>query len=263
MPVPVLNRPAPRRRPVIASAAFLPSDLANLSLWLRADTQVFRDAGGTLPATADGDSALLWKDQSTPPFNFASSGINAPVLKTAGNGINNVPVLRFDGVDDYFLNNVNVLSDYITAAAYTLFVAARVVAVDTNTANTWENDGLVADAGGYFGTFMKSTPSLSAFNYTTSDDKVSLALALSTPFAVEQRHESGSLYLRRTGLAEVSVATGNTASLAGNLWIGRAGTVTAILNGDIAEAIIYQRALSAVERGQVRGYLATRYGLTW
>ena len=41
-----------------------PTSVANLLAWYKAGVGLYKDAGGTLPVSADGDSIALWKDQS-------------------------------------------------------------------------------------------------------------------------------------------------------------------------------------------------------
>lgn len=46
-----------------------------------------------------------------------------------------------------------------------------------------------------------------------------------------------------------------------NLWIGKAGHTTRYFNGDIAEVVFYDRALTSQEQADVEAYLTDKYGL--
>lgn len=70
-------------------------------LWLRADTGIYTNTGGTTPATADGDAVLVWKDQSGNGYN-ATIGSGGPIYRpgTTNRGFG---VLGFEhGSDQHF-----------------------------------------------------------------------------------------------------------------------------------------------------------------
>ena len=85
---------------------FDPSDLSTL----------FQDAAGTIPVTADGDPVGLMLDKSGNGYHASQTGSGArPVYRTDGT----LHWLKFDGIDDFLLTGVSVMSDqpYIMAAA--------------------------------------------------------------------------------------------------------------------------------------------------
>src|SRR4051812_19518760 len=72
------------------SSAFAPTDISGLKLWLKADSLSLND----------GDAVTTWTDSSG-NSNTASQGTaaNKPTYKTAV--LNALPVVRFDGSNDY------------------------------------------------------------------------------------------------------------------------------------------------------------------
>ena len=77
-------------------------DDTNLKFWLRADRQVFSDAGST--AATDGDTVQQWNDQTVGANNATQpTATNRPTYRTgtSGKAINFHPVIDFDGVDNY------------------------------------------------------------------------------------------------------------------------------------------------------------------
>lgn len=239
-----------------AAAAFLPTSLSGLTAWLRAD----------LGVTHSGNAVSLWADQSGNGRDFAQGvGASRPTLQATG-GPNGTACVDFDGTNDLLTNGA--LSGFIAAGAYTLFVVFRADAISTGAgdATAYDNDGPIGDSSANFGLFVRNAPSdqAVAYNWDGSSDVVALSCATATWHAAEQRHESGTLYARLHGTAEGSAASGNTMALTSNV---RLGTVYATANqyfdGQIAEVVVYNRALSLSERQQVRAYLTARYGLAW
>src|SRR5262245_39968698 len=111
--VPVL---APVRAPA-AAAAFAPTDVAGLQLWLRGDAGTFQDAARTTAAAADGDPVGGWRDDSGGAHHFSqATAAKRGTLKTGANGINGRSIVRFDGVDDYLSGPA--LSTLIGASAF-------------------------------------------------------------------------------------------------------------------------------------------------
>jgi hypothetical protein len=246
-----------------AASIFDPLTLTNLSLWLKGDAGTYQDSGFVTPATADGDPVGGWQDQSGNARHFAqASGASRFTLKLAANGINGRAVVRCDGVDDVLTNAV-ALSSVIAAGAYGLWAVYRPISLTSNQANTWANQALIADSGGYFAHVNKVTPEMRAANFDGTDDSCGVAATAGTAYGIQQRHDSGTLYLLRSGAAEASAASGNTASLVGTMVLGKSGTVGQYFNADIGEIVMMQAAPSASERTGMQSYLASRWGISW
>jgi hypothetical protein len=89
---------------------FAPDQIAGLEAWLEADA-----IGG-----ADGDPVTTWQDSHT--SNNDATGATGQTLQT--NEINGLPVVRFDGVDDFMVVNNIVAND----ATRTIFFVGRSLA---------------------------------------------------------------------------------------------------------------------------------------
>lgn len=57
--------------------------------------------------------------------------------------------------------------------------------------------------------------------------------------------------------------TRNSFNSGANVWVGSERDLAEYVNGDLAELLVYSRALSLDEINKVGAYLANRYGLTW
>jgi hypothetical protein len=232
-----------------------PQLIPNLGLWLKAD------AGVTLVGGAvDG-----WADQSGNGRDFSAPGAtNRPAYSGTLNGL---PVLTFDGTDDYLngnaasLNlaqNVNGLT-IIAVAKYGASAIQGLVSIGTGsvlgagrsaidvTATQWRLSGRRLD-GDSFGSVAGGTTSAvpviqsGVFRYSAGTAGVFIN-------SVSQND----------GAFQTAGATSNTASL--RFVIGCVINLSSFLNGDIAEVIIYQRAISVEERNSVERYLSVKWGI--
>lgn len=87
----------------------LPSDLANLIGWYRADA---------ITGLSDADPVGTWSDESGASNDLTSTGANRPTYKT--NIQNTLPAVRFDGTDDWMDVGTGAVS---TTTAGTVIIA--------------------------------------------------------------------------------------------------------------------------------------------
>jgi hypothetical protein len=241
---------------------------SGLSVWLRADMGVLTNATGNV---------TNWQDQATGDGSqdaTQATATNQPLFVASASGLNNQPVVRFDGVKDttgdrLLLGN---LSNKFTAGEATLFV------VYTGDSSLGANYS-VYSSGGLGGTYWdqgKVGPfyGATAFNYRYNENG-SFGNYPDTPCAgnhiVEFR--AGSDYTQFTnGVSLGTLTVANTAAASGGsykFWGGndhRIGNDSATeglnFRGDVAEIIIYSRVLTDTERNQVGAYLEERYGIS-
>lgn len=253
---------------------FVPTNLTGLQLWLDAsdaDTLYDATSGGSLVA-ADGGVAR-WEDKSG-NGRHATQGTSAnrPARKTAIQG--GKDVLRFDGSDDH-LTSTDFL-DLSSGQAITAFAVVKRAATgayhailakfnrtgDGSTEDGWAfrfTDTNKLDAAFFkdaAGTTRITDSSVTASNFTLFGFKA-VAGSLTT-----------SAVLYRQGAALASSSTGSVQSLDNTsyqLQIGiepYSGAFYSAYNGDIAEIIIYDSALSDTDREAVEDYLLGKWGIT-
>lgn len=226
------------------SQHFRPNQIANLDVWLRADTVVGND----------GDAIGTWTDESGAGHNATqATGTKQPLLKT--NIINGKPVLRFDGSDDY-------LSGTVTASTVkTLFIVAKkrtAANTATQVLNTLGNvnSGFFCDTdlvasigyyctGGFAATNLGGTP-------TNANILVQNFSALSSLKA----------YING-GAPAATLDPQDGYSVATTLYLGSTVGTSSWGDWDIAEVIHYTTNLSTANMDRVGGYLAAKYGLSW
>jgi hypothetical protein len=240
-----------------------PSSIAGLQLWLDASdaTTLFNATSGGSLVAADGGVAR-WEDKSGNARHATqSTSANRPARKTAVQG--GLDVLRFDGTDDFLQGS----STPGSGNARTVFVVSK-------SANTSGGEllqiGIRTQAEPIF---LARLIYISPDTYV-SGDLTSNVLVTNTQitinsfglFTFREISSDRSVSVRRN---QVSSATTGTLGL----FNGSAGfsvgartpppLVTAgFWNGDIAEIVTYDSALSDTDRAAVEAYLLAKWGIT-
>jgi len=243
----------------------------DLALWLRADLEVFSDAGST--AAVNLDNTQQWNDQSSPAENaeeidLMGVGPVLPVYRTEEFNFN--PVLRFsdpNSTNASYMRSANSVSgdftlisvfksgqsdgtsnDFVNSPA---LIGADVSSSTSDYGLGIENGRITINANTNTGTDAESTT-------TYNNDFVHFALAtrVQSSGAVEIFVDSES----------VATGTGSTAALDAPATIGIGNhsdaNVAAQFSGDIAETIVFSQSLDENERTRVESYLAIKYGVT-
>lgn len=231
---------------------FSPARVSGLLLWLVADR---------IMGLVDGDPVSTWADASGQGNNATQSTTAAkPLWKV--NIAGGRPVVRFDGVDDY-LTVANAAN--FDLATPTIFV------VGVASAGTGTFTGKLTFAGGVGDANRRKLDvrraSSTTFSFQSGADsmfKASGTLSWSGFNVMSIVARGATDYtLAVNGTAAdattptIDLTTYNTSALI----IGAGTSGAEFLTGDIAEVVIYNRALSAAERKQVERYLGARYGV--
>ncbi len=221
------------------SQNFSPTDLPNLTLWLRADTGLTQATGGV----------STWADQS---------GNNYDAIQiTSGNRPDTVsPVelcgkqaLHFNGSTDLFLGP---LIPAIGNSSVSLFVVAKPSIITGNRS--------IFSIGGTNGMFLWHTAA--TLQFRNNGQTVSAGTSSAQYYLFSARKNIGvndsifrnGLYAGAQGASYATAFTDTT-----NYSIGRLASLNNYFNGDIAEIVLYKSALSPAERKNVENYLADKY----
>jgi probable HAF family extracellular repeat protein len=219
--------------------------MSNLKLWLKADAGVTRQ--GT------NNSVEFWFDQSG-RYNDARQQTAANQPQWVDNAMNGRPVVRFDANSRYF-NLPNLLNGATQAEAFVVLKATA----DTPTATR----GLwIFGSYNYYGNWYGYYP---ATDGTISEDFGTTGLNnIGNPVQpLDQNHvynvvgRAGEWTARINGMVQYTT-TNNTFGYTASPKLGFGGGYFA---GDVAEVLIYDRALSSDERDVVNGYLNARYAM--
>lgn len=239
----------------------------NLQLWMRADK------GLTLTGTAV-DS---WKDQSSNGFTGISQGPGKAQLLSTGLNFN--PSLRFSGNAYYNLGNPAALNIQPTSQEMTIFSAVVTNAPGTGTTGTVISRA-TNNNGRSYQLWFGATDRVLHHTLGRTAAGPSQAVRWGTIYALkEPKITSGVVSNTGNNLTRLAPYVNgvpdpadrndgtDTGSSNVDVLIGARrnnnNTDSGFLySGDMAEIIIYNRALSTLERKKVETYLAIKYGIT-
>jgi hypothetical protein len=220
-----------------------------LALWLDAKQ---------ITGVATGTPLLWWPD--------FSGNHRHPTQVTAGSrptyqsaAINGQPGVRFDGVDDYLTLSGNVVTG---AQARTVFVVGRPTVVGNKGFIDLGHGGTV---GGAFMLTSEYAVRVSGGNAifgpaaTAGTPALYVVQLNGTTTATINAWQNGAPR-NVTSSTNVTIATTGPGIVGGWAAVPVAATSYA---GDIAEIVVYDRALSLTERQNLEQYLTAKYGLPW
>jgi hypothetical protein len=230
-----------------AAALSPPAAVPGMVLWLDAEQ---------LAGLQHGSAIASWPDVSGANHSASqSSSSRRPVFST--NVFNGRPVVRFDGIDDFLAIAGAVVSG---STSRTVFVVAR--------PNVVRNVSYIdLGTGGSTGAAFMLTPEYGVrvhggnrlYQAAAATNAAQLyTVSLNGPSTTDLTAWVNGVGL---GVANTVVSTINTTGT------GLVGTYTAVpvgphnLAGDIAEIIVYNRALSTQERATVEQSLGNKYGI--
>ena len=249
----------------VGTLPFAPTDISGLSLWFDADDSrtLFSNTSGTTRATTDATTLALWSDKSGNGRNaYQATGANQPLLKTTVQ--NNRNVVRFDGSNDSLATAAAQVAN-TTDGSFTAFAVAQktttsgslcVLNQDNDTAtrcsqflNFGSNSNV--ETIGFVGGVAKSAYTLSG------------TISASNFYLIESVGNTSTISAYSNGVVGSGAVTGgNLAVPSQTVSLGSyQGAGTQYLNGDIAEVLLYNSALSSTNRIKVEQYLQNKWGV--
>lgn len=220
------------------------------------------DAG----VTTDGPNVLSWADQSSSPdvavqIAAAPDLANAPQL--VASALNGKPILRFDGVDDYLsipdTESLSIAGDLTSffVVKFDDFATFRAVWAKTENNLPAPTDFYTFPGTGIPQVYRGNgtAASIGAFASTTP---LTAGSFLTVGFSMEGTTCTHYLASQATSSGTITAGTGDTDQ---PLLIGTRGDLFTKMKGDIAEILIYARALTAAERASVAAYLGQKYSI--
>jgi hypothetical protein len=262
-----VREPVIRVRPSVALEGVLaaePDTFADLQLWLRADADVTHDSLGFVSQ---------WADQSGND-NHALQTVDARKPSFARGVLNGKPVMRFDGVDDYFAIDKVHYDTPGQISGMTIFALVKSSSsTDQILASFDRNEywrfSLRSGAAGGVG--WHTRPALGSVH----DLLTSQAYTDGNWHVIACRFEAGASPDKQIFVDGEAVASadahggenlGSGVTRFGFVGVGSEadavnGTTgpAQFLAGDLAEVLIYNRALSDTERQQIEQYFIEKY----
>jgi hypothetical protein len=240
------------------TSLFQPTYIPNCVLWLDAadPNTLFTDSAGTQKVSPFNRTVSHWKDKS-PSGNNATNTTAQPTYSY--NTLNKLNVINFNGAQ-YLTLSTATLPTGSTPCSF--FFVVRTTSLGTQVFFTY---GANPNNTNQNPQFFYGSGSLTIDTYGSS------ALSDSTNFV------NSYVIVSSRFLTNASEAWDNGASFSGtppagftlntgtgwaSLGVGRVlSTLNYYLTGQIAEVIIYNRAISTDERQQIEGYLAAKWAL--
>ena len=229
---------------------FVPTSVSGCTLWL--------DAAD--PNTLSGLSVTTWRDKSGVGNNASSS---SPPTQGTYNGY---PVVNFNGSSQFMTS-----SNTVPLTTHTLIAVHRPAVINGNLQGNTSLFRFQASSGPYvvFPYMQNTTPrgyitsadgagvgSIDSDNSTLVENSVITAFNIIIAVI-----SSGSQTIFRNGTQQSSDTKTLTGGTSSNLTIGSTNGTAQFYQGSLAEMIVYNANLTAVQRQQVEGYLAWKWGL--
>ncbi len=228
--------------------------IAGQIVWLdAADTSTILDAEGDNAASGASFSGHVttWRDKSGSNYHVTTSASEQPDYGL--NTLNGLGVITFNGTDDRLFNS----SAVIAGNNYTMFV------VFNRTTGTSRDAVFELGSGASRnGVFVNDVGSNSIGYYSSgSFSTLGSTYTPGTYTMLSVNHNNTSIDAWNGASNQFSGTTSARASTTG-IYVGDDSTSGDQLMGNIAEIIVYDHSLTALERHDVENYLAAKWGLT-
>jgi len=230
----------------IQNLNFNPTSIANCGLWL--------DAADRSTVITSGTTVTQWNDKS-------GLGNNATAVGTITNpvSLNGLRVMNYLGAANTYFQGSNTNTG-TTLSAFAVFImnsssstAARVVSLAVNGQNDFQNNL-------YTAAILRRTSLLGAYRNNAEMGNIAYTFGTACVFSSVYNGTNNTVFLN--GTPGTTVATTGSFGYS-NYLIGTSSTEesTMLYNGVIGEIILYNAGLNAVQRQNVEGYLAWKWGL--
>lgn len=234
-----------------------PKDISGLTLWLNADA---------ISGVANGGSVATWADGSGNGYDYTKTGEdNQPVY--VASGLNGHAVVHFSGAQTLYNSAFN------PSTAFTLFAVAKYN--DTGSQNTNANNAYFGGGaqrmafGVYTGTGDSPAPKQSFWAWAPNEwSTYGQAGSVDTKTNVHAYVIAGtdetswSWYKNGVKTGAAAETAGTPLAYNSGTYVGWSGLGLEAWNGDIAELLVYQGALTESQIGQVNTYLQNKYVAT-
>lgn len=236
------------RRVLFGGRPFQPTDIAGLVLWLAADR---------ISGLVNNDPVGTWSDLSG-NANDATQGTAAkkPVYRV--NQVGGYPAVLFDGVDDYL--DIGGVTMDPAATGYTAFAVCSGASSVAGNRIFQQRDGTGTGRGFLYVVTNGANVQLESFLGGVALDSTA-NYTENTWLVYDVTWDRTTQAFRKNGAADGSnTPTAGSATGGWLLGIGK-DLATGAWSGSITEVILYNRALSTAEMGQVERYLGRKYGI--
>jgi hypothetical protein len=241
--------------PVTAVSA--PTEISGCALWL--------DASDASTITQSGGVVSQWRDKTVNARHFSASSTAQPAYTGTLNGL---PVLTFNGSANTMTGNSAAQSAIRNLAGYTVIAVCKPASVAAGERLLLGAGATVIfrigqqDSRPYAGGRRVAADALENI---TSSATGALVVGTAHIHSATVNHTSQTLSGRLSGAEYGSDTTYMASGLSENsdlsINVGSQSSGYGFYNGDIAELIIFNTALSTADRARVEAYLAAKWGI--
>lgn len=161
-----------------------------------------------------------------------------------------LPAAAFDGSNDH-LATAAAMSTMISTTVGYMVVVGLIDALTLDSATSTSNALLAGGSAAKTGLYARLGGALYGMNDDGSVEANTDHAPLLVPFVAEWRHTGGLLYSRVNGGTELSVTSGTTASLAGNLNVGDLSGGSHPLDGNLFAILTFSSIPSEDDRNRL------------
>jgi hypothetical protein len=245
------------RSVVVSIASFSPADVPGLSLWLKADAGV----------TLSGSNVTAWADQSENGNNASveNSGEKPTFVSSFLNG---KPAIQFDGQTQLLNIDGSESLDFINTSIF--IVLKRTGNGSGNEVTFMKNGSALEDSGAYWQTakLNGANSNFAVANGGSYDRNSGISIGDGVARIMDFTFDGTdfNIYVNGSQTATYNEPTGNIETTTGPLQIGGYNKSFnnpggELFNGQIAEIIMYNSAVTETERQQVEAYLNAKYAI--
>lgn len=221
--------------PSSAAAAISVEDISSLDVWLKADAITASDDDPVTTWTNSGDGA-----------DFTQSDVNyKPTYKT--NVINSLPVVRFDGSNDFLDASI------ATSTEVTVFAVAANTRTTLNTVDVLVSS---ADAGGGSGFAV-----ITSNQWTSNTQRQLLSEGSGISVTRKKNNATSPLTLDKDEFSLITYELSSVGSRS-SLRLGQFTNGNFTGQHDLAEILVFDAQLSTAEKEAVLVYLSEKYDIS-
>lgn len=227
----------------------LPISRSGLQLWARADNGI----------TLSGNNVTKWADMSG-SGNDLTQSVTADQPTIVNSAISGLPAVKFDAASSQFLQLPAGFADFTSGAS--LFLVAKPVSVTSGARLLDLGNGAASD------NLYLSEPTSTGVSFFTYNGATSSSVTSSSAMTLNQFQLLDVVYNGSStasiftdgvqGAQGTSMSTLNYILRSSN-FVGQGSAGGNFFDGQIAEIVLYNRALTASERAAVQGYLLSKY----
>jgi hypothetical protein len=220
------------------AAAFSPTDIAGLKLWLDASQ---------ITGLNDGDAVSTWSDLSGNGRNFTQATASyRPTYKTNIRG--SLPVVRFDGVDDYLAGSW---------AGTTVKTVVVVLEITGATPPFSAVNQLTHSGGGYIN-LQRGSSNTELFTRDTVIGSGPTLSGIASGFMVASfRFDTSNMWLRANGASAGPSGSVFSTTISSGVLAWNFPSATQYVSGDYAHVLYYDTVLSDADVGRLESYFAS------